>query len=227
MKSNLLRFLATFSSIFFWFSVASAEASTSTIFFSGSGFFNDVPPPGPSLTFGGSFTFDPTITDTNSDPHIGIYPSTAILQYVVTWTSSTRSGSAGFDDQTIRIEDAVSGDVFPDKYRVSGQFFNAFLSQSAEIDLVDFFDPGNKDILTSDQLVVPSLALFNGNGQFSFTRACFDFSVCQGNVSFVGTLSSLVVVPSVTPLPATLPIFATGLGALGLLGWRRKRKAVV
>ena len=26
------------------------------------------------------------------------------------------------------------------------------------------------------------------------------------------------------PLPAALPLFATGLGALGLLGWRRKRK---
>jgi hypothetical protein len=29
-----------------------------------------------------------------------------------------------------------------------------------------------------------------------------------------------------TPLPAALPLFATGLGALGLLGWRRKRKQV-
>jgi len=28
-----------------------------------------------------------------------------------------------------------------------------------------------------------------------------------------------------TPLPAALPLFATGIGALGLLGWRRKRKA--
>jgi hypothetical protein len=28
-----------------------------------------------------------------------------------------------------------------------------------------------------------------------------------------------------TPLPATLPLFATGLGALGLLGWRRKWSA--
>lgn len=28
-----------------------------------------------------------------------------------------------------------------------------------------------------------------------------------------------------TPLPAALPLFATGLGALGLLGWRRKKKA--
>jgi hypothetical protein len=30
-----------------------------------------------------------------------------------------------------------------------------------------------------------------------------------------------------TPLPAGLPLFATGLGALGLLGWFRKRKAHV
>ena len=29
-----------------------------------------------------------------------------------------------------------------------------------------------------------------------------------------------------TPLPAALPLFATGLGGLGLLGWRRKRKFV-
>jgi len=28
-----------------------------------------------------------------------------------------------------------------------------------------------------------------------------------------------------TPLPAALPLFAGGLGALGLLGWRRKRRA--
>jgi hypothetical protein len=31
--------------------------------------------------------------------------------------------------------------------------------------------------------------------------------------------------PNPVPLPATLPLFATGLGVLGLLGWRRKRKA--
>ena len=30
---------------------------------------------------------------------------------------------------------------------------------------------------------------------------------------------------SATPLPATLPLFATGLGLVGLLGWHRKRKA--
>jgi hypothetical protein len=31
--------------------------------------------------------------------------------------------------------------------------------------------------------------------------------------------------PAATPLPAALPLFATGLGMMGLLGWRRKRRA--
>jgi hypothetical protein len=42
-----------------------------------------------------------------------------------------------------------------------------------------------------------------------------------GTLAFVLNTSA----PSTTPLPATLPLFASGLGALGLLGWRRKRKA--
>ena len=31
--------------------------------------------------------------------------------------------------------------------------------------------------------------------------------------------------PPAVPIPAALPLFATGIGGLGLLGWRRKRKA--
>ena len=36
---------------------------------------------------------------------------------------------------------------------------------------------------------------------------------------------TFVSADAAVPLPAALPLFATGLGALGLLGWRRKRKA--
>ena len=45
-----------------------------------------------------------------------------------------------------------------------------------------------------------------------------------------GTLGAFDIIGDITttapgiPLPGTLPLFATGLGALGLLGWRRKRK---
>ena len=59
----------------------------------------------------------------------------------------------------------------------------------------------------------------------------------NGTIMFFGTFTSIswtnpvfenwygfTVGTSETPLPAALPLFASGLGALGLLGWRRKRK---
>jgi hypothetical protein len=45
----------------------------------------------------------------------------------------------------------------------------------------------------------------------------------QATVLF-GQLTSLEAAATV-PLPATLPLFGAGLGALGLFGWRRKRNA--
>ena len=43
----------------------------------------------------------------------------------------------------------------------------------------------------------------------------------------VPTADSVATPVSATPLPAALPLLATGLGGLGLLGWRSKRKAQV
>ena len=40
------------------------------------------------------------------------------------------------------------------------------------------------------------------------------------------TQTQLEAGPATTPLRAALPLFATGLGALGLLGCRRKRKQI-
>jgi len=40
-------------------------------------------------------------------------------------------------------------------------------------------------------------------------------------------LDVVVTNVSLTPVPAALPLFAGGLGAMGLLGWRRKRKDAV
>jgi hypothetical protein len=42
--------------------------------------------------------------------------------------------------------------------------------------------------------------------------------------SLSGSLS-LAAGPIVTPLPAALPLYATGLGVIGLLAWRKRRRA--
>jgi hypothetical protein len=76
------------------------------------------------------------------------------------------------------------------------------------------------------------LTMFNGPTEFQ------GFSPLGGTVGLVtytgpwgfsgGSFDTvLTLTPLATPLPGALPLFATGLGALGLLGWRKKRKAQV
>jgi hypothetical protein len=59
------------------------------------------------------------------------------------------------------------------------------------------------------------------------SSGCFYADVTNGNgntglIDFGLTATTNLL--STTPLPATLPLFATGFAGLGLLGWRRKRK---
>ncbi len=53
-----------------------------------------------------------------------------------------------------------------------------------------------------------------------------DFVSFGGDGSFESTIFPTLDVSNAVPLPAALPLFATGLGTLGLLGWRRKRKSI-
>ena len=51
------------------------------------------------------------------------------------------------------------------------------------------------------------------------------FDAHSGTINGTLALIEIGTPPATTPLPAALPLFASGLGALGLLGWRRKKKA--
>jgi len=66
-----------------------------------------------------------------------------------------------------------------------------------------------------------------GGGLFQITSFFDVFTELSldGGATWVASVDSTHVdLTNATPLPAALPLFATGLGALGLLGWRRKRK---
>jgi uncharacterized protein (TIGR03118 family) len=60
---------------------------------------------------------------------------------------------------------------------------------------------------------------FDSDGLF------FSAALTVPDFNTVGGLFGEIRPTAPTPLPAALPLFATGLGALGLLGWRRKKKA--
>ena len=72
-------------------------------------------------------------------------------------------------------------------------------------------DPGYIESIFTSTTLFESAVLTNDIG---------GFEVADVSAAYIQT-----GLQSETPLPATLPLFATGLGSLGLLGWRRKRKA--
>lgn len=73
----------------------------------------------------------------------------------------------------------------------------------------------------------PSITFFNSSAQ-TYTLIGPDIAslVFSENVGSAGNyLAFDDLTMSQTPLPAALPLFASGLGVMGLFGWRRKRKA--
>jgi hypothetical protein len=92
-------------------------------------------------------------------------------------------------------------------------------------DTVDFYDPVVPDFIDIYDLTTRSFQVFD---QLFSTQYDYTFTL-EGEYQVLvhsnsGVVFDVVVAASATPLPAALPLFATGLGALGLLGWRRKRK---
>jgi len=90
--------------------------------------------------------------------------------------------------------------------------------------------------------VIPEFLEFylSGAGLGSGPVLCFQtYAACGGSGSGIVILTSAgdpfqsvtgnQVIASVeaTPIPAALPLFASVLGGMGLLGWRRKRKSAI
>lgn len=126
-------------------------------------------------------------------------------------------------------------------YNIVGVFTDGAVSESITANIVLNNDPSYERISffnsTYDNgLGLTNVAALNGydlstsigpvTGDLNPTLGSGVFSTADGDLQFT-TSDSLSFTASVnaTPLPAALPLFASGLGGLGLLGWRRKRKS--
>jgi hypothetical protein len=195
------------------FSGAAATATTTTFNFAGNWPGGDL-----SGSFSGSFSFDPsTIGSSGSDP-TSYFPVSFTLDVfdnastVISFTggiqiddNSTTAPFAGYDIFQVGLVNpsGLSEADALDQY-VSGDVLGI------SIDLLD----SSRTTLTDEALPI-ALNLSDWSGASLVVRHNTIDTIIFGQLTSIQSV----------PLPVTVWLFGTGLGALGLLGCGRKRKA--
>ena len=171
----------------------------------------DLPPTG-DLTLTGTIT---------TDGNLGAITRADIVGWDLTvWSASLSSGYEFTPlDSTLKLASS-GGDGSAVALNATATTLT-FLPQGSEFVLQALIGEGY-GMPTGQAVVTPSPP----GGNVEYFRTCNAAGVCDEveiGLPFGVQLADAGQV--VTPLPAALPLFATGLGGLGLLGWRRKRKA--
>ena len=174
----------------------------------------------PGLTLSGSFTVDVDQTD-----------GTIIKLLSFSFGFSNPDflfGTSNYDLSNVVFDSAPAiinpnaGQNIPPKSRIGGS------EGGLDPEVIDAGAPGGDFLLRFDHIADPTNAaltaflitwdenaMANNSGAF-FTTTLYGAS----NLELTQT-----ALTSPVPLPAAFPLFAGGLGLLGLLGWRRKRHA--
>jgi hypothetical protein len=95
-----------------------------------------------------------------------------------------------------------------------------FAQYTSHLIIGDNCSPGTCSALTQTDQAWFWFAIDSNGSPTNFIQA----SISNASFTNVPVTNNFTVTLSPTPLPPALPLFASGLGALGLLGWRRKKK---
>jgi hypothetical protein len=130
--------------------------------------------------------------------------------------SGCRSGG-GTNTADDNVSAAEGGETLTLDFDTSVKFTDIkFVGANHNLANGTLFINGNPFTIISGALSAASLLLLTGTDVWNFA---FD-NGSSGTEFYINTATV-----SAVPLPAALPLFGTGLGILGFLGWRRRRKA--
>jgi hypothetical protein len=163
------------------------------------------------------------------------------LEYFVEFSSPV-AGSIGITVQasaqaTAAVDDAAAppvNSIASAFLHIQDRFANRLVDISARSDLISALGTQtiSFDDIVSFQYNVLYTVVMDASAQAAFDHSAvamvdpyFDLSDLPDGVTFEISNGIGNALPNATPIPAALPLFASGLGALGLLGWRRKKKA--
>jgi hypothetical protein len=166
-----------------------------------------------------------------TDGTTGVLTAANITSWTYSQTDSTFLGTASGTGAGVGV--TLTGDALtanatqllfnfgetanPSLFELSGNFGGP----SGDTDILEFCDANGNQCKDQNGFTSSSrLALVLIAGGLGSTSFGIDESTAGNAV-----IATASVTETPTPLPAALPLFATGIGGLGLLGWRRKRKA--
>ena len=140
------------------------------------------------------------------------------------------------DDGTIPVNIQAFGDVESTGGRAYLQLTLQKVVPSVNVFVETLDISGGSQILSLNQtfmlqanalyrVILDTEAFSQGSGGAAFVNLDPYFTAPSGYLVLTSDGIGNASPVAATPLPAALPLFATGLGALGMLGWRRKRKA--
>ena len=159
-----------------------------------------------------TFTLDTGIPDTNPSPFGGLFVNglTSSSGSIGSYLFSTGAGN-------LVITFASSDVLQTNALTVTGPAVGV----DTLYEVIVFFNDTTGTALSSDAFPLSlDISAFNQTKLDLFFLGP-DRTIQEVIAPITGLESTFT---SQTPIPAALPLFATGLGALGLLGWRRKRK---